>query len=292
MQTPTRLAMSYRQSEPDRVRSTVNRSTGFFATAQLVSTDQNLPNCVVELIGTPGSGKTTLALAVAAECAQRGFPARLSISARPGEISSASAGLMPRRLTRGPARGSRAAKLGSALLGLLGAGWKEPISYSLLRLMPLPGKLAGLRRRRYISSLAAEPSNGLSLQDQGYVCAIAGLALDSGSIEKRTLAEALDLVPLPQILVRVDVAPEITEARLRQRLLQQTPGGRFFERSAEDNPSLVKVFDLIENLLARRRCTVLHVSGQDQSGLEEAVSAIIAAVLSYRIAASEKAACR
>lgn len=232
----------------------------------------------VELLGAPGTGKTTLARALAAQLAQQGVTVRLVVSARPEEGADGPTALPV----------SRTAKVFHAFSQLSQA---NPVADALLARMPVSNPLVALRRRRYLADLAETGSaRGLLVQDQGYLCAIAGLALDSGRSDAKILDQALDFVPLPRIAVRISVPQAVAAARLEQRLARQGFARRLLERRPADNPLLEDVFDGITTALGTRDCRVLRVSGADHSALCDAVSRISQAVLSAVSAAPQKAA--
>ena len=221
----------------------------------------------IEIFGPPGAGKTTLARAVAADLALNGLAVQLAISARPEESGAG----------RRSALASRLSKLGGAVSQII---WSDPVTEALLQLMPLPHWSAALRRRRYIAGLARFASgNGLLVQDQGYLCAIAGLALDSKRSDDRVLAQALDVVPLPNIAVRLCVSADTSRTRLGQRHAKQGFAARALERPPADTKGLEDIFAVIDAKLQNRNLCVLQVSGRDQTDLESAVALITTTAL-------------
>jgi thymidylate kinase len=222
------------------------------------------PACIIEMIGPPGCGKTTLALAAAEALGEAGVATRLVLSPRPGDPQAGSAARL-RKLV--------------AILMASASGRREPVGERLMRLMPVPGALAAARRRRYLAGLAAGRGDGVVVQDQGYLCAIAGLALDSGQVEAAALRRALELVPLPDLAIRVSVPADVVEARLRQRHAGLGRSGRLLERPATDNRRIEDILDRIEREFRQRDRRILHVAGGSREDLGRAVSAVVAAVL-------------
>lgn len=216
----------------------------------------------IEIFGPPAAGKTTLARAVAENLTRQGLPVQLAISARPEESGAG----------RRSALAARLFKLGGAMTQILGS---DQVAEDLLRLMPLPHWSSSLRRRRYIAGLARFACvDGMLVQDQGYLCAIAGLALDSKRFGDRALAKALDVIPLPDIAIRLCVSPDISSTRLGQRHARQGFAARALERPPEDTKGLEEIFAAIHAKLQKRNLCVLQVSGGDQSDLESAVALI------------------
>lgn len=218
----------------------------------------------IEIIGPPASGKTTLAVALAARLKRSGHAVQLAISARPEEPT----GTLRQK--------SRLGKLAEVLAQVV---HRDPVTDALLQLMPIRGRLTALRRRRYIAHLGQiAATHGVLVQDQGYLCAIAGLAIDAQRSDSGTLDRAVNLVPLPDLVVRLCVPEAITAARLEQRHQRLGPGQRLLERGMADNRRLENVFDRLADLLAQRGRCVLRFPVRDHASLDTAVTEIVGAV--------------
>jgi len=224
---------------------------------------------VVEFVGAPGAGKTTLALAVAAALRASGATLSLAMSTRPGELPD---GAMPRAPARAIA--VRIARAIEPRRRSCGPG--DAAGRRLLFLMPLANPVARARRRRYLARLDCEGACDapLLLRDQGYLCAVAGLALDAGCADQRSLGAAIRTVPLPDLAIRPRIPDGLRRERLLRRLERQSWAERLLERSPDESVALEAIFDLMEAALGAAGCPVFSVPGDDVAATGAAVAAI------------------
>jgi len=241
---------------------------------------------IVELTGPAAAGKTTLARALEGALGARGVPARLVASLRPGERGSghdrASSALM--------APLSRATKLFGALGTLLPRDPAESLVRELMEALPPRGWIRSLRVRRYLRNLcrswnAAQTAPYVSIFDQGFMNSLCSLALFSGLLDRNSLERGLSLVPVPDLLIRIDTPREILRVRLERRLGRQTRIERLFERDIESALRQFELSSCLDDLLADRGGPSLQVSWREEEGLATAVQAIADEIMLRRKAA-------
>ncbi len=226
---------------------------------------------VVEFIGAAGTGKTTLALAVASALREGGTPLSLALSARPRELPCDDGRTSHAR--------ALAVRLARGIRGIATRAERSETAERLLSLMPLPPGIARLRRRRYIARLdCQETCETVLLRDQGYLCAVAGLAKDSGRMDRGAILAAVAAVPLPDIAIRLRVPGTVIHERLARRLGAQGWAERMLERSPDDTVAMEAIFDSIEAALMANGCAVVSVSGRDAAGPGIATVAILDAM--------------
>lgn len=239
---------------------------------------------IVEFFGPPAAGKTTLAHALATALEKNGCDVRLIASSRPAErgaiqIDSSRALSRCRDALAAPL--SRAAKLVSAVPILLGAR-NDDITAKLLDLLPPRSLLWSVRCRRYLSLLSsswksASTSDRIAIFDQGFLMALCSLVLRTRSADRTVIVRALELIPRPDLLIRLDAPRETLEARLRERLWRQSTLERLFELDLETSLRQIETTNEVTHLLRERGGRMMHVSCIDRCLLEEAVDRIVRA---------------
>jgi hypothetical protein len=231
---------------------------------------------IIELFGPAAAGKTTLSRALEAALAASGHSVRIVASARPAEEASSDE-------AHGSGLGmsgflSRSAKAAS-VLPLLLSSWRseEPL---LQVLLPPRNMLWSMRYTRYLSNLhsswtRARASEGICVFDQAYMTALCALMVLSNKTTSEAVASALDALPQPDILVRMEAPRGVLEDRLRRRLAGQGLFERLFELDVEDNLRQADAADGLDGLLRARGRNAIRVSSLDRDGLARAVARVV-----------------
>ncbi|HEY5564922.1 MAG TPA: hypothetical protein VIL33_04980 [Rhodothermia bacterium] len=236
---------------------------------------------IVELFGPPSAGKTTLARALAAALASKGFPVQLVSSSRPAEQDIfPNMGKLQRLGSAVTAPLKRAVKIFGALSLLLPGVAIDPITSGLMEMIQPRSWLGAFRKRRYLAILyrswsAARASDHIVIFDQGYISAVCSLNLLADPTDPRAMARGLDLVPAPDVLVRLEAPQHVLEQRLRERIGRQSVFERMFEKDIETSLCEIKLASMIDAMLLERGRRSMRFRCLDDEGLEVAVSAII-----------------
>jgi thymidylate kinase len=238
---------------------------------------------IVELFGPPGAGKTTFANALTTSLRESGHVVELTLSCRPAERPSRprpSASRAPgswitpaaHRLTRPIVEMLAIARHPVALSHDIGA------AAGLIRLMPPRKATMAFRLTQYILRLLhswyhAAAAGHIVLFDQAFVQVVCSLALLGRARDERLIARALDCLPRPDLLIRVEAPPETLAARLSERVRRQGP----FERLLERDVTMYLdsgIIDHVHELLRSRDQRVVSASSLDEHSLRDGVQRI------------------
>jgi thymidylate kinase len=239
---------------------------------------------IIELFGPPAVGKTTFARALVAALEERGVAAEIMASFRPaeqgGRKGKGGLGALGVRLS---APLERAGKLYSAAFAADGNDDLDHVTRGLLSILPPRNWLRAARLRRYLSALhrswvEAQSGRRAVVFDQGYLCALCALFTVASRADPKALAEGFELVPVPDLLIRLEAPREVLEARLRRRLARQTLLERVFEHSVETSLRQREFAAALDDLLARRGQRPLHFGSIEQGGATAAADAVVEAI--------------
>jgi hypothetical protein len=230
---------------------------------------------IIELFGPAAAGKTTLSRALEAALGASGRSVRIVASARPAERASDETSGGGIGMTGFLTRSAKAAGVLPLLLSSRGSG--EPLLQALL---PPRNIFWSMRYARYLSNLqsswtSARASEGICVFDQAYMSALCSLMVLSDKATSETVASALDAIPQPDILVRMEVPRGVLEDRLRRRLASQGRFERLFELDIEATLRQAEAAEGLDGLLRAKGRNPIRVCSVDHAGLERAVARVV-----------------
>lgn len=228
---------------------------------------------IIEMFGPAGCGKTTLSRVLARTLRADGQSVTLVASDRPAEQETGTA--------RAPLAATMARTAKVADIVSLAMRSREPdVGEALLGLLPPTNPLWALRYRRYLAGLQKAWSHArlnpdITIFDQGYLCALCSLILLGPAPKREVVVKALELLPSPDLLVRLDPPKGVLEARVMERLRAQSWMERLFEMNSRTSLRQVETTASVIDLLAERGRTAICVQSVDAVDLERAVSRLL-----------------
>ncbi|MER8483162.1 hypothetical protein [Mesorhizobium sp. M1322] len=144
----------------------------------------------------------------------------------------------------------------------------------MIRMLPPKKRIWRARLWQYLLKLSrwwdqAKQSRDVEIFDQGYVQAIASLAMSNGTADNVALAKALSLAPVADITLRVVVPQAIVETRLLQRMEHEPPAERIFEPDFDTSMRAFGMFQTINDILMQSNRRIIPIETlNNQSSLE------------------------
>ncbi|MBL8568668.1 MAG: polysaccharide biosynthesis C-terminal domain-containing protein [Phreatobacter sp.] len=246
---------------------------------------------IIELFGPPGSGKTTLALALGQRLERQGHATSVILSYRQGE---------PERSSDSGGSRSALGRAGRAFLRTLATVFRPRkhrqelhLANSLIWLLPPKSPVWMLRLWQYILRLSRcwkrnAQSSRVVIFDQAYLQAVCSLAAFTRAANDAALAGALEAAPQADLVVRLDAPCELLERRLRDRSEHLPRMEQFFDAGLSTSMATGPIADRIQGLLEQRGGSIIEVRSLDSVSLGAALDRIEQAV-ELRIGPAAKA---
>jgi ABC-type cobalamin/Fe3+-siderophores transport system ATPase subunit len=215
---------------------------------------------IIELFGPSAAGKTTLASELVRILQRQGHTVVLQIGDRRHPIKRA------------------AFKFFSSLY----LRWirRHSLATDMLGIFPPRSELWAIRLKWHLEvlirawSIAQASDDVISIFDQGMVQSVCSLVLLSGITDRASLARALDLVPKPDLLIRLQAPREILEARLRERRRNLGIIQQLLEVDLQSSLDHIEHINLVVEQLESYRLPIICVESLDPSGLATAAELI------------------
>lgn len=232
---------------------------------------------IIELFGPPGSGKTTLALALCQRLQRRGHATSVVLSHRQGGSghSADPGGSL-----------SALARVGRAFLRTVATVFQPRkhrqeirLSTSLVRALPPRSPVWMLRFWQYILRLSRcwkrnAATSRVVIFDQAYLQAVCSLAAFTGAADDRALAGALAATPQADLVIRLDAPRDLLERRLRDRSRHEPRMEQIFDAEVQTNLATGPIADRIQALLESRGASIIQVRSLDSASLGVALDRI------------------
>jgi thymidylate kinase len=234
---------------------------------------------IIELFGPPCVGKTTFAHALAARLRGKAPAVELALSYRPSEVS-------PDAMAASSGRSQivdAAQRLTRPILEMLASGsdlsGRSPEAHmaaTLLKMLPPKSILWAARMRQYIWRRGhlwrdSQHAAGIVIFDQAFIQVVYSLLVLGGRADEALIAQALDAVPMPDLLIRLEAPLELVRARLVDRRRRQGSIERLLEIDVRKNLETIGVIDVLHDLLRKRGQTVICIDSADPRQLDEAM---------------------
>lgn len=239
---------------------------------------------IIELFGPPGAGKTTFASTLATRLRERNYAVDLVLSYRPLERSPRGSGPVSMSIGRKMSFATRRlmrplSELLSMIVRPRGISRDLETALNLIKILPPSSALSSVRLLQYVARLShawfrTSAMGHIVIFDQAFVQAVCSLALLCGVADETLISYALDFVPKPDLLIRLDAPIEVLEERLRDRHEFGSRIERLLEQDLETSLDSRNVVELLYALISKNGWNVVSMTSLDQNSLETAVEQI------------------